>query len=162
MRAEAQGRGRLIVLCGLPGSGKSTLATVLERELRAVRLGSDEWMTALGLDLYDEAGRARVEALQRDFAILLVGLGLTVVYESGGWSRSERDTFRDAARAVGADVELRFLDVPTDVLWERLAARNAALPAASVVIPRDDLLRWVEIFERPEAEELASYDAPRG
>jgi predicted kinase len=132
----------------------------LERELSAVRLGSDEWMTALGMDLYDEDGRGRVEALQRDVAVQLVGKGMTVVYESGGWSRAERDAFREAARAVGASVELQFLDVPVDELWERLSKRNSALPAASAVIERNDLLAWAESFERPDADELATYDSP--
>jgi predicted kinase len=127
-----------------------------------VRLNSDEWMTALAIDLYDQAGRARVEALQRDLAVQLVGLGITVVYESGGWSRAERDAFREAARAANAYVELRFLDERVDTLWERLAARNAALPPASAVIGRDDLLAWAESFERPDADELAEYDAPLG
>src|SRR5262245_32651486 len=131
-------RGRLIILCGLPGSGKSTLAAELEQSLRAVRLGSDEWMTAIGMDLYDEEGRARVDALQRDVALQLVGRGVTVVYESGGWSRAEREVFREAARAVNAFVELRFLDVPVEELWERLSKRNSALPAASAVIERAD------------------------
>lgn len=160
MGANVSRVGRLIILCGLPGSGKTTLAARLEQQLGAVRLCSDEWMTALGFDLYDEEGRARVESLQRQVAVQLAGVGVIVVYESGGWSRAERDDFAAAARAVDASVELRFLDVPIDVLWERLAARNAALPPASAVIERADLLRWAEGFERPSADELEQYDSP--
>ncbi|MEM1270402.1 MAG: AAA family ATPase [Bacteroidota bacterium] len=58
----------LVVLCGLPGAGKTTHARRLERELDAVRFGPDEWMEALGMDLYDEAGRERIERLQWDQA----------------------------------------------------------------------------------------------
>ncbi|MEM6338151.1 MAG: AAA family ATPase [Bacteroidota bacterium] len=45
----------LVIICGLPGAGKTTHARRLERELDAVRFGPDEWMEALGMDLYDEA-----------------------------------------------------------------------------------------------------------
>ena len=153
--------GRLVVLCGLPGSGKSTIAGPLARELGAVRLSSDEWLDALGFDLYDEEARARVEGLQQRLALDLLTLGNTVIYESGGWSRAERDALREAARAVGAAVELRYLDVPVETLWERLEARNAALPPASAVIERDDLLLWAAGFEPPDAAEQRQYDEPR-
>jgi predicted kinase len=156
-----QNEGRLVVLCGLPGSGKSTVAGSLARELGAVRLSSDEWLDALGFDLYDEEARARVDGLQQRLALELVTLGNTVIYESGGWTRAERDALREAARAVGAAVELRYLDVPVETLWQRLEARNAALPPASVVIERDDLLLWAAGFEPPDAGEQQRYDAPR-
>jgi len=68
----AGGQGRLVVLCGLPGSGKTTTAVRLAEELCGVRLCSDEWMTGLGLDLYDEPARARVDALQQDLALDLL------------------------------------------------------------------------------------------
>jgi predicted kinase len=150
-----------VVLCGLPGSGKTTTARELQRQEPAVRLCSDEWLETLGFDLYDADARARVEGLQQRLAVELLELGVTVIYESGGWSRAERDALRDGARKIGASVELRFLDVALDVLLERLAARNADLPAASAVIPDDDLLRWAAEFERPDAEEQLLYDNPR-
>jgi len=55
---------RLIIVCGLPGSGKTTLATALERDLNAIRLSADDWMTALSINLWDEDARANVEAQQ--------------------------------------------------------------------------------------------------
>jgi chloramphenicol 3-O-phosphotransferase len=79
---------RLIIICGLPGSGKTTLAKVLERKLGAVRFCADEWMNALSLNLYDEAGRGKIEALQWTFGQELLARGLKVVIEWGTWGRS--------------------------------------------------------------------------
>jgi predicted kinase len=152
------GGGRLIVLCGLPGSGKTTVARRLEDQLGGFRLCTDEWMTSLAIDLYDQNARERVDALQQDVAVELVGLGMTVVYESGGWTRAERDRLRERARTAGASVELRYLDEPIDVMWQRLADRNATRPWATGVISRDDLATWAAHFEAPTAAELALYD----
>jgi predicted kinase len=149
-------RGRLIIVCGLPGSGKTTHATMLERRLHAVRLSPDEWMTALSLDLYDEAKREKIEALQWKFGRELLSYGLTVIIEWGTWARSERDALRLGARALGAAVELHYLSAPTDVLFDRIRSRGAEHPP----IQRDDLLRWADIFEMPTAEEIDLFDTP--
>ena len=80
---------RLIIICGLPGSGKTTLATSLERQLGAVRLSADDWMTELGINLWDEEKRARMEALQWRLTQQLLLQGLIVIIEWGTWGREE-------------------------------------------------------------------------
>jgi len=106
------------------------------------------------LDLYDETSRAKIEALQWKFAQGLLTLGLTVIIEWGTWGRSERDTLRLGARALGAGVELHYLSAPLDVLFDRIQRRGMEKPP----IERDQLLRWVEIFQVPTPEEIALYD----
>lgn len=54
----------LVIVCGLPGSGTTTVARQLDQQRHGVRLGPDEWMEALGVNLWDETMRARVGALQ--------------------------------------------------------------------------------------------------
>jgi predicted kinase len=145
---------RLIILCGLPGSGKTTHAKELEGRLRAVRLNADEWMDVLQVNLWDEEMRARIEALQWQLARELLVLGQTVIIEWGTWARSERDALRTGARELGAAVELHFLDVHVDVLFQRIRKRNMELPP----IEREDLMKWSEMFQRPTADEMALFD----
>ena len=152
---ESGGGPRLIIVCGLPGSGKTTHARRLESSLRAIRFSPDEWMNALSLDVYDEVARAKIEALQWEFARRLLALGLKVIIEWGTWGRSERDILRLGARALGAGVELHYLTAPVDVLFERVQRRGLESPP----IKRDALLQWVEMFQAPTPEEMALFDA---
>jgi predicted kinase len=145
---------RLIIVCGLPGSGKTAHAKRLQAKLGAIRFSPDEWMDALAVDLYDEARREKIEALQWQFGQELLALGLTVIIEWGTWGRSERDTLRLRARALGAAVELHYLSAAVDVLFDRIQRRGMENPP----IERDQFLRWVEKFQVPTPEEMALFD----
>lgn len=154
---EKSGAGsRLIIVCGLPGSGKTTHAKLLQERFAAIRFSPDEWMDVLSVDLYDEGTRAKIETLQWQLAQELLTLGLTVIIEWGTWGRSERDTLRVGARALGAAVELHYLAAPVDVLFDRIQRRGLENPP----IPREQILRWVETFQVPTPEEIALFDTP--
>ena len=147
---------RLFVVCGLPGSGKTTRSKYLENRFGAVRFCPDEWLTDLGLDVYDEASRAKIEALQWKLTQTLLARGVSVIIEWGTWGRAERDALRLGARALGAGVELHFLSAPVDVLYQRVQQRGMECPP----IERKDILRWAEAFEEPTAEETSLFDPP--
>lgn len=153
---EAGSGPRLIIVCGLPGSGKTTVAKALEEKLRAVRFAPDEWMSAISLDLWDEERRGRIEELQWKLGQRLLELGNSIVIEWGTWGRSERDRLRMGARAIGAGVELHYLNAPPEELFDRIQRRGMEHPP----ICREDLLRWVQQFQAPTAEEMALFDEP--
>jgi predicted kinase len=148
--------GRLVIICGLPASGKTTRAKLLETQLAAVRLSPDEWMAALAIDVYDETARTRIEALQWQLAQRLLALRGTVIIEWGTWARSERDTLRLGARALGANVELHYLAATLDILFERAQRRGLENPPIS----RSDFDRFARLLQPPTAEEWALFDPP--
>jgi predicted kinase len=149
-------RPRLIIVCGLPGSGKTTLARALERKLGAIRFSADEWLDSLSLDLWDEDRRARTEALQWQLGRQLLARGISIIIEWGTWGRAERDALRLGARAVGADVELRYLSAPADVLLDRVRRRGREKPP----LEREHVAGWLENFQPPTPDEMALFDEP--
>lgn len=147
-------RGTLVVVCGLPGAGKTTLARVMERERAGLRLAPDEWMAMLGMWIWDEAGRDRVERLQWSVGKRLLALGQTVIVEWGTWGRGERDVLREEAREVGARVELVYLTEAPEELFRRIAARGMENPP----VRWEQVVGWGERFQAPGAEEGALWD----
>src|SRR5690349_13008884 len=105
----------LFLICGLPGAGKTTLARQLELAGSALRLSPDEWIASLLADATDMAEldrlRSPVEAIQWEVAKRVLALGTDVILEWGFWSRDERARYRAQAEAIGARVELHYLEV---------------------------------------------------
>ena len=149
----------MVLIVGLPGAGKTTLARRLEVERAALRFTPDEWMEAL-LGVSEDNGRRWVLESQLfwGLAARALTLGVSVILDYGCWSETERDLFRELAHELGADAEIVVLDLPLDVLWKRLEARNAALPAGTFAISRQELEEFAAMFEVPSAAEVARWD----
>lgn len=154
--------GRLILMCGLPGSGKTTLARRLEHERGAVRLTPDEWLDVLGLDLFDEQLRDRLERRFWRLGQALVLAGVDVVLDFGFWIRAEREDKRLWCRRHGVGVELHVVEAPFEVLVERVTARDESRGSGQVPLTREDLASYRALFEPVEAAESAQFDVPPG
>ena len=157
----------LHLIVGLPCSGKTTLARQLETKYSALRLTTDEWHIRLfGSDFGDDMAEFEegehdsrhesVESLMWDVAARVLVLGVDVILDFGCWVRSQRDEFRSRVRNLGADFKIHFVDVPQEVLFERLRIRNSVQSEGTFFIPESKLKEWIQIFEPPSSEELDS------
>jgi predicted kinase len=151
---------RLVLICGLPASGKTTLARRLAPKIPAVRLDKDEWTTRLGLDVWDDEARVRVERQLWALTQELLARGQSVILEWGHWARAERDEKRLGARALGVGVELHHLDAPLEELIGRAELRTASGAWRAAPMTRAHFERWATIFQPPDADELLLFDQP--
>jgi predicted kinase len=151
---------RLVLICGLPASGKSTLARQLAPKVPAIRLDKDAWTTELGLDVWDDDFRVRLERQLWALTQELLAHGQSVILEWGHWARVERDEKRRGARALGVGVELHHLDAPLEELIERAERRNVSGEWSASPMTREHFERWATIFQPPDEEELRLFDEP--
>lgn len=120
-----------------------------------MRLCPDDWMEALGADIWDSDFRERIEQFQRKLAVDLLRCGTTAIIEWGTWACEEREQLRQDAVALGVRTELIVLDPPLETLWQRVANRGREDPP----ITREHFAGYDASFQRPDASEAARYDA---
>jgi predicted kinase len=149
----------MVLIVGLPGAGKTLLARRLEEERKAIRLTPDEWMDALFHTSEVDGRRWVLESeMLWGVAARALELGVDVILDYGCWSEEERDLFRTRAQQLGASAEIVVLDIPPEILWERLERRNANLPGATFRVTREELEEWSSKFEVPTADEVQRWD----
>jgi predicted kinase len=155
---DSRGVPTLTLFCGLPGSGKTTLARRLEAAGRGVRICTDDWQAAVGMDHTDTGFHERLQALLYRHAVDLLRHGVDVILEDGLWLTEERKQKFEDARAANARVELHVLEVPFDVLWSRLQRRNEGGQAGAYPMTYEELQQARSVFQPPTPAELAAVD----
>ena len=155
----------LYLMVGLPCSGKTTRAKQLEQEASALRLTPDEWHVKLfGHDTYGtydpdhDRRHSAIESMLWQVAARALSLRVNVILDFGFWAKEERDDYRSRARELGAGSEVIFMDVSDEELMKRVRNRNQNLTDEIHYIPEDMMKSWIGFFQRPDNDELLSWD----
>lgn len=140
-------------MCGPAGSGKSTYAKRLERA-GYVLLSFDAEAWNRGYRVHPVPADAIQSIHDHLQARLkeLVTRGARVVVDTSFWSRASRDRYRDFLAPLGATPTVYYLEVPHDVLLERLATRTDSGPNDVLVSPAQ-AAAYIDGFQRPTPNE---------
>jgi len=149
----------VVLTCGVAGSGKTTYAQRLEAQ-GYVRLSVDEeiWhrFGRYGID-YTPDQYARLsrdaEDVLRHRLVDLIGRGRDVVVDLSFWRRVSRDEYKQLVETAGGRWRLVYLQVPPDVLRQRLSQRAHRFDANAAFAITDDVLNtYLASFEAPSGE----------
>lgn len=151
----------LHLICGLPGAWKTTLAKKIETELKAIRFSPDERIKEIW-SIEENNYRDRIEQLQWKIGKKILASGTDITIERGTWGKDEREKLRDEAWAIGSKVKFYYLDVPKDILIQRILERNKNIWEYEFLIPEDTLHEtldeYIRQFQVPQEDELKTYD----
>ncbi|MEV7866143.1 ATP-binding protein [Streptomyces sp. NPDC088124] len=148
-----------VLLAGLTGSGKTTLARALSGR-GFTRLSVDEEVHRLhgryGVDYPEDtyfAREAPALTVIRDRFTAELGAGHDVVLDHGLWRRTDRDTWKEAARRAGGLPVLIHLPATRTELLRRLTERNLRADANALAVTPEALGDFLARFEPPGADE---------
>ena len=147
----------LFLMVGLPGAGKTTKAKEIEVEHNALRLTPDDWIIEkyeddLSQKEHDRI-RADIEKQMWQMAQSELKAGRNAILDFGFWGKSERDEKRLAAKKLGAETKIIFLDAAVGELWKRASARPES-QKGTLHFTKTDLEKYQKTFQPPTQEEL--------
>ena len=153
----------LNVIFGPCAAGKTTYAHALARRENAVPFVLDKWGARLfGPDIQGPIEFAwmlerlgRCNQLIWSTAEAVLAAGASVVLDTGGMRRADRDRIRQMAEAKGLSVKWHFVDAPQDVRRARVVQRNAAKGETFVAEVTPEMFEMLEaVYEPPAPAEL--------
>ena len=117
---------------GFVGYGKSTFARQLADKLGCKRISMDDIYAELnnGRAAINLSKDARAEILELTWQRLSdeVKAGRDVIFDSGAWTRKNRDYNRTRAEALGAKHKHYSIQCTPEIAWERVVQRNKERP----------------------------------
>ena len=122
-------KGTLTFFCGKMGAGKSTLARQLACQPNSILLSEDQMLAGLypdsihSLEDYIRLSR-RLKSVLRSQVVSLLRIGVNVVMDFPGNTRTQRRWFREVIDEAGCPHELAYLDRPDCVCIEQLSKRR--------------------------------------
>ena len=153
----------LNVIFGPCAAGKTTYAHALARREGAAPFVLDEWGARLfGPDLQGPIEFAwmmerlgRCNALIWSTAEAVLAAGTSVVLDTGGMRRADRERIRQMAEAKGLSLQWHFVDAPQAVRRARVEGRNAAKGETFVHDVTPEMFAMLEaVYEPPAPAEL--------
>jgi predicted kinase len=157
---------KLYIFCGIPFSGKSTLTKRIAEQKSYTRIDLDEEKFKLYGDSIQDA-----ELQQKDWGVIyqatykeveaVLKVGQTVIYDTGNFTKYERDLVRHIADNLNIETLTVFVDTPEDIARQRLIANRQTNTRFNVTDQEfEEAVAEMEPPDKNEPYFSYSYDEP--
>lgn len=151
-------KGTLIFFCGKMGAGKSTLARRLADQPNSLLLSEDQLLAGLYPDVIDSLDdyilySRRLKSVLKSQVVGLLRMGVNVVMDFPGNTRTQRQWFREVVDEAGCPHELIYLDRPDSVCIEQLLKRREQEPERAKFDNEETFHAVTAHFQPPEENE---------
>jgi len=144
--------------CGKAGAGKTTVAEGVAREVGAILISEDIWLSRLYGDQmtsFDDYIRfsQKLKTVVGPLVVDLLASGHSVVLDFQANTRAGRGWFRSVFDQAAAAHVLHFVNTPEQECLARIAKRNIERPEGSHQLTEEDFVHVSSFFQAPEAAE---------
>ncbi len=151
------------LIVGNTGSGKTTYSNSLKQEKKAILFSIDKWNKNLflpdkkdddGLDWFLERIN-RSESLILEIIDQLESTNTDSILDLGLSKFAHREKFRTFAKEKGYEVQIHFLDIPTEIRYQRVVKRNSEKGSTfEFEVTIEDFNFMETWFEKPTLQEM--------
>jgi predicted kinase len=151
------------LIVGSTGAGKTNYAQKLKRENQGIIFSIDLWNNILFLSDKSESDGLdwmleridRAETLMMLLIKQLEEAKVDAILDLGFSKRKHREKFKNFAIKNNFDLQLHFLDIPSEIRRERVLKRNIEKGDTFEFEVTDEMFEFMETyFETPTEEEL--------
>lgn len=151
------------LIVGNTGSGKTTYSLDLKERTKGIIFSIDKWNNILFFpDMTSEDGLEWILERMRRSEEMIMSLvqqleanNIDTILDLGLSKFEHRQKFRDFAQRHGYQTKLHFLDVSSEMRWQRVQQRNNEKGASfEFEVTRENFDFMESWFERPNKEEM--------
>ena len=151
------------LIVGSTGAGKTTYAQNLKSENQGIIFSIDQWNNTLFLSDKSESDGLdwmleridRAETLMMSLIKQLEEAKVDAILDLGLSKWKHREKFRNFAAKNNFEIQLHFLDIPSEIRRERVVKRNLEKGDTFEFEVTDEMFEFMEAyFEAPTEEEL--------
>lgn len=151
-------KGTLIFFCGKMGAGKSTYGKKLARELNAVFLSEDDWLSVIypeeikNFDDYIKYS-SRLKPLLKEHVGRILHLGVSVVMDFPGNTKKQRAWFKELFSECNIPHKLIYLKADDQLCLQRLEQRRQRSPERARFDTKEVFHQVTSYFQAPTDDE---------
>ncbi len=151
-------KGTLIFFCGKMGSGKSTKSKEIAKDMGAIILSEDEWLSSIypdeieNLDSYIKYSM-RLKPLLKSHVQDILNIGINVVMDFPANTKKQRQWFKDIFSKHNIQHTLFYIEANDQLCLKQIEQRRSTNPERHKFDTEEVFHKVNSFFQAPSADE---------